>query len=65
MFKLHGLQASKDMSAYQANRKKVDSDHKKLTGELTDAQVQLKAEGGEASADRISEIQVGKVSKMV
>lgn len=53
------FKASKDMSAYQAQRKKVDQDHKELTSEVTTLQSQLKSENADSVAERLGEIQVG------
>ena len=47
------------MSAYQAQRKKVDQDHKELTNEVTTLQSQLKSENADSVAERLGEIQVG------
>ena len=47
------------MSAYQAQRKKVDQDHKELTSEVTTLQSQLKSENADSVAERLGEIQVG------
>lgn len=51
-------QASKDLSAYQAQRKKVEHDHKELTNEVTTMQSQLKSENADNIAEKLSEIQV-------
>jgi len=49
--------ASKDLSAYQAQRKRVDQDHKELTNEVTALQSQVKSEGADSVAERLGEIQ--------
>ena len=46
------------MSAYQAQRKRVDQDHKELTNEVTALQSQVKSEGADSVAERLGEIQV-------
>ncbi|XP_067928815.1 dolichyl-diphosphooligosaccharide--protein glycosyltransferase subunit 1-like [Watersipora subatra] len=49
--------ASKDLSAYQAQRKKVDADHTELTAQLSSFQSQLKSEGADAAVEKLVEIQ--------
>ncbi|KAF6028879.1 RPN1 [Bugula neritina] len=49
--------ASKDISAYQTQRKKVDADHKELTAQVTTLQAQLKTENADAAVEKLAEIQ--------
>ncbi|KAH9510178.1 proteasome regulatory particle base subunit [Bulinus truncatus] len=53
---INKFKASKDMSAFTANRKKIDSDYKQLTQQIQNLQAQLKAEGSEA-ADKVAQLQ--------
>jgi len=50
------FKANKEQTAFTANRKKIDTDHKQLTQQVAQLQQQLKAEGSDA-AEKIGELQ--------
>jgi len=50
------FKASKEQQTFTANRKKIDTDHKQLTQQMTNLQQQLKNEGSD-TAEKIGELQ--------
>jgi len=50
------FKTSKEQQTFTANRKKIDTDHKQLSQQMTNLQQQLKAEGSDA-AEKIAELQ--------
>ncbi|GAB1598881.1 dolichyl-diphosphooligosaccharide--protein glycosyltransferase subunit 1-like [Argonauta hians] len=50
------FKSNKEVSVFQASRKKIDSDYKQLTQQINTLQASLKAEGAEA-ADKVLELQ--------
>jgi oligosaccharyltransferase complex subunit alpha (ribophorin I) len=53
---INKFKATKDSSSLTGNRKKIDANHKQLTGEMTALLSKLKAEGSDA-ADKLNELQ--------
>lgn len=52
---INKFKASKDLSAFNANRKKIDADYKQLTQQIQNLQAQLKSEGSDA-ADKVCQM---------
>lgn len=50
------FKATKDLTNFTVNRKKIDADHKALTSQIATLLTKLKAEGSEA-ADKVGELQ--------
>lgn len=53
---INKFKASKDSTAFVANRKKIEADYKTLTNQIQSLQAQLKLEGSDA-AEKVSELQ--------
>jgi len=53
---INRFKSSKDVNSFQQTRKKVDADYKQLTGQISNIQQQLKAEGTDLS-EKVSELQ--------
>ena len=44
---INKFKSSKDLSSFQAQRKKIDADHKSLTQQIANMQTKLKSENAE------------------
>jgi len=53
---INKFKSSKDLTAFQASRKKIDGDYKQLTQQIQNVQAQLKTEGSDAS-EKVGDLQ--------
>lgn len=53
---INKFKSSKDLTAFQTNRKKIDADYKQLTQHIQNLQAQLKTEGSDV-AEKVGELQ--------
>lgn len=53
---INKFKSSKDLSAFQSGRKKIDADYKQLSQQIQNLQAQLKTEGSDAS-DKVVELE--------
>lgn len=58
LLSLHSFQSGKDLAAYNAQKKQIETDHKDLSAELARIQAELKVEGADGPVEKIAEIQV-------